>query len=100
MSNTINPLTVMALTPIQPKKSAEGGGSSFFEAMARAWGQALDKQAGAIQEASDVVNGGDDRPAALTELSTQSLKMSFLANSSQSSIAAVGQALETMARKQ
>lgn len=100
MSNSINPLTLMALAPIQPKKSTEGGGTSFFEAMASAWGQALDKQADAIQQASDTIKGGDDRPSALTELSTQSLKMSYLANSSQSSIAAVGQALETMARKQ
>lgn len=100
MSNDINPLSVMALAPVQPKKTGESGGSSFFEAMARAWGQALDKQAAEIQRASDVVNGGDDRPAALTELTTQSLKMSFLSNSSQSSISAVGKALETMARKQ
>ncbi len=100
MSNYIDPLNIMALAPIQPKKSTEGGGSNFFEAMAGAWGQALDKQAAEIQRASDIINGGDDRPAALTELTAQSLKMSFLSNSSQSSISAVGKALETMARKQ
>ncbi len=106
MSNDINPLTSIALTPLQTNRpgqsnrSADSGGSSFFEAMARAWGDALDNQASEIQKASDRINGGDDKPAALTELSTQSLKMSFLANSSQSSINAVGQALQTMARKQ
>ena len=100
MSNTVSPLTQIALAPVQPRKVVDGGGSSFFEAMAQAWGQALDKQADAIKDASDVINGGDDRPAALTELTTQSLKMNFLSQSSQSSISAVGKALETMARKQ
>ena len=43
--------------------------------------------------------GGNDNPSALTELTTESLRMSFLSNSSSTSISSVGQALETMARK-
>ena len=93
-----NQLSMIAATPMTQQKDTKGSGT-WFEAMANAWGQALDKQANVIEQQSDAISGGNDTPAAITELSAQSLKMSFLANSSHSSISSVGQALETMARK-
>lgn len=99
MSSNLNPLTLIALSP-QPVEKTSKPGSSFFEAMARAWGQALDRQATTIEQQSDAVAAGNDRPEAITELTAQSLKMSFLSNSAHSAISAVGQGLETMARKQ
>ena len=103
------PLNVQSLIAAAPLASAKSSGASsggtssggsFFEAMARAWGQALDNQASLIQQKSDAVAaGGSDNPSALTELTTESLRMSFLSNSSSTSISSVGQALETMARK-
>ena len=100
-SNYVNQMAQLATSAIsQTGSTGSGGSSSFFEALARSWGQALDKQANAIQQQSDAVNnGGSDNPSALTELTTDSLKFSFLANSSSTSINAVGQGLETMARK-
>ena len=103
MSNTTNPLTQLALAPItqsKPAGSSSNGNSSFFEAMARAWGDALDKQANRITEQSDKVSAGDDTPGAITELSAQSLKMGFLSNSAHSATSSVSSALETIARKQ
>jgi hypothetical protein len=100
MSNYVNPMALVASAPMTQQKSANGGGSAWFEAMAQAWGQTLDAQADRITAQSDIVAGGDDRPQAITELTTQSLKMSFLSNSSHTAISSVGQALETMARKQ
>jgi hypothetical protein len=96
-----NTLSLLAAAPLSSSKgSSTSGGGSFFEAMARAWGQALDSQANLIQQKSDAVAaGGNDNPSALTELTTESLRMSFLSNSSSTSISSVGQALETMARK-
>jgi len=99
MSNDVNPLSLLATAPAAMQKSSKGGGT-WFEAMAQAWGQALDNQANVIQQDSDAISGGNDTPGALTELTAQSLKMTFLANSSHSSISAVGSALETLARKQ
>ncbi len=99
MSNYVNPLSMVAATPMTQNKSAKGGGT-WFEAMAQAWGEALDNQANAIQQKSDEISGGNDTPAAITELTAQSLKMSFLSSSSHTSISTVGSALETMARKQ
>jgi hypothetical protein len=75
-------------------------GGSWFEAMADAWGQALDKQANDIEVKSAAVGAGGDKPADITELTAMSLKMSFLASSSHTAVSTVGSALETMARKQ
>ncbi|MEO7244756.1 MAG: hypothetical protein ABIX12_06380 [Rubrivivax sp.] len=100
MNPYVNPISLVAATPMTSHKSAQGDGTAWFEAMAQAWGQALDNQAGLIQQKSDAIAGGDDTPSAVTELTTESLRMSFLANSSHTSISTVGQALETMARKQ
>lgn len=96
-SYPVNPLSVIAAAPSNSTKKT---GGTWFEAMAQAWGQTLDNQADRIQQQSDVVAGGDDKPAAITELTAQTMKMSFLSNSSHTAISSVGQALETMARKQ
>lgn len=99
MSTDINALASLAAIPMATR---QGGGSkdgTWFEAMARAWGEALDKQAATIEQQSDALGNGNDTPAAITELSAQSMKMGFLSNSSHSAISAVGEALSTMARK-
>lgn len=74
---------------------------SWFEAMADAWGQALDRQATRIEDMStNLGEQGVDTPSAITELTAESLKMSFLSNSSHTAISSVGSALDVMARKQ
>ena len=94
--------SMVAITPMSSQKSAQGGsaGSAWFEAMAQAWGQALDQQASLIEQKSAALSGGNDTPSAVTDLTTQSLKMSFLSNSSHTAISTVGSALESLARKQ
>lgn len=98
MSNYTPPLSLIAAAPSMNAKPAKSG--TWFEAMAQAWGQALDKQANTIQQKSDELAGGNDTPSAITELSAESMRMGFLSNSSHTSISSVGSALETMARKQ
>jgi hypothetical protein len=99
MSNYVNPLSMIAAVPMTQQKPAKP--STWFEAMAQAWGQALDNQANTIQQLSDQVSaGGSDSPATITELTAQSLRMGFLSTSSHTSISTVGEALKTMAQKQ
>ena len=98
MSTYVNPLNMAAATPSMQQKSSKP--STWFEAMAQAWGEALDKQANAIEQQSDKISGGDDTPAAITELTAQSLKMGFLSTSSHTSVSTIGEALKTMAQKQ
>ncbi|PID63641.1 MAG: hypothetical protein CSB44_01310 [Gammaproteobacteria bacterium] len=74
--------------------------NSWFEAMADAWGSALNEQANRIVEKSAQLNDGMDSPAVITELTAESLRMSFLSNSSHTSLTSVGTAQETLARKQ
>jgi hypothetical protein len=102
MSNEI--LTI----PMQQPMSGSGK-KSWFEAMADAWGRALDDQAERIRVKSEEVanappttdvDQAQDSPSDITELTAMSLKMSFLSSSSHTAISSVGSALETMARKQ
>lgn len=96
MSNSINPLSVMAVAPTTGSKNTSG---SWYEAMSQAWGETLDKQATKIESVSQLIKEGDDKPATITQLSTESLKMGFLSNSSHTSISSTGEALKTMAQK-
>ncbi|MCF6211492.1 MAG: hypothetical protein L3J88_08140 [Gammaproteobacteria bacterium] len=100
MSNSISPLNLLATSPVAANKNGSSNGSSWYEAMAEAWGQSLDAQAGRIEDQAKGIGNGIDNPSAITQLTAESLKMSFMANSSQTSLSSVGSALETMARKQ
>ncbi len=84
---------------------------SWFEAMAKAWGNALDQQAAKVTELSNQVgngsaggadgqSGGSDNPSVLTQLTAESLKMQFLSTSASTSDNAVGQALNSLGQKQ
>ena len=82
-----------------PRRTDPSKTSSWFEALAKAWGQVLDKQAGEIAAQSESIDSGSDRPSDLVQLTAAASKMQFLANSSSTSLGSVGNSLETMARK-
>lgn len=101
MNNDIN--TSIALTANATSTNTNRKGrsdESWFEAMASAWGTALDAQAARIQEQSEEVAAGFESPAQITALTAESLRMGFISNSSHTSLTSVGSALETLARKQ
>ena len=80
-----------------PTKSTSSG---FFEALARAWGEALDKQAQTISDESQALNqDGNDTLSNITELTAESSRMSFLANSSHTSLSESGEALKAVSQK-
>lgn len=96
MSISNNPYTTLATTA--NNDSSDG---SWFEAMAEAWGEALDRQANKIETAStEIGDQGQETPSKITELTAESLKMTFLSNSSHTALSSLGSSLETMARKQ
>lgn len=101
MTNPINSATLGTLAAMGGMGNTEvrDGKSNWFEAFADAWGKALDTQADVITAQSDVVSQGGDKPSDITQLTAESMRMSFMANSSHSSIDSVSKALETMARK-
>src|SRR5262245_35679460 len=97
-SSSINPLLQqLVLTSNPPTRTSSG---NFYEALARAWGEALDKQAQVIQDKSATLNqDGNDTPGAITELTAEAAKISFMAQSSQTSMSQSAKALETVAQK-
>ncbi|MEM6267671.1 MAG: hypothetical protein AAF494_10765 [Pseudomonadota bacterium] len=73
--------------------------SNWFEAFAAAWGNALDNQANQIEARSNTLSEGADSPSEITMLTADSMRMSFMSQSSHTSLDSVSKALETMARK-
>jgi len=123
MSNTINnnsSTQFSSLNDTIANGAATAGGQtvssdqskSWFEALAKAWGSALDQQASKVTALSDQVSNGSaagtggqagagsDNPSVLTQLTAESLKMQFLSTSASTSNNAVGQALDNLGRKQ
>jgi hypothetical protein len=101
-SPTLNSLNALAASPSSSagRSSGQEPASSWFEAMAKAWGETLDRQAERITELSDQIGPqGNDKPSVVAELTAESLRLSFMANAEHTSLDSVGKALETMARK-
>lgn len=87
----------MAYTPTTGNRI--GKSSNWFEAFAGAWGRALDNQAETISDMADTLKAGGDKPSDITLLTAESMRMSFMAQSSHTSLDSISKALETMARK-
>lgn len=102
MTNTTitSPLGMMTTSAMSQNRAGKGQGSgTWFEAMADAWGQTLDGQASRIEQMSNSIGSGTDNPSQVVKLTAESMRMSFLSQSSSSSLDSVGKSLETMARK-
>lgn len=76
------------------------GGTSWYEAMSRAWGQTLDAQASEITSLSDQIGTGSDQPSQMVALTAASLKMQFMSNNAATSQNSVAESLNAVARKQ
>jgi hypothetical protein len=84
-------LNMLAATP---SVGSSNKSRNWFEAFASAWGRALDNQAEVIVQRSEALGqGGEDKPSDIT------LRLSFMANSSHTSLDSISKSLETMARK-
>ena len=100
MSNSVSPLSVLATSPLTGSQRPGGKSSSWYEAMAEAWGKTLNAKANEIEVASDQLAEGNDRPEHITRMTALAQKKGFMSNSAHTSLQSVGTALETMARKQ
>lgn len=93
----------LALSANSSVNGSPGAGTthSWYEAMAKAWGQALDQQAQSITQLSDQVsNGGQDQPSQITQLTAASLRFSFLSSNASTSTTSIGEALQSLGRKE
>lgn len=92
------PISATAITAANSTNKKDTG--SWYEAMAEAWGKALDKQADKILELSAGLEEGGDTPSKFNQFTAESLRMGIISNASHTSLTSVASALETMARKQ
>jgi vacuolar-type H+-ATPase catalytic subunit A/Vma1 len=96
---SINPLSLMATSVTQSATDKDKSGT-WYQAMAKAWGETLDRQANTLEDLSTKIgNGGEDNPSTLTLMSAEALKMGFLSQSSHTTLSSTGEALKTMAQK-
>ncbi|QTD56135.1 hypothetical protein [Parasphingorhabdus cellanae] len=97
MSNDLNvSLNQLAATPSTGQRARS---SNWFEAFANAWGNALDNQANEIEMRANTLTEGQDSPSQITLLTAESMRLSFMSQSSHTSMDSISKALETMARK-
>lgn len=90
----------MNMLAATPSLGSSGRSKNWFEAFAAAWGRALDQQADVIVQKSEALGqNAEDKPSDITQLTAESMRLSFMANSSHTSLDSVSKALETMARK-
>jgi hypothetical protein len=99
MTDSINATNLRNLATTAYTTNRNGRSGNWFEAFSAAWGRALDNQANVISDMSDQLAAGGDKPSDITMLTAESMRMSFMANSSHTSIDSIAKALETMARK-
>jgi hypothetical protein len=90
---------LVGAVPQSSGRRGGGQGTSWYEAMAQAWGQVMDGQAAKVTAASDAIAGGNDSPSAMVTLTAEAQKMAFMAQNASSSVNATAEALETLATK-
>lgn len=101
LNPTINNYLGQAAMNNGPRGGASAGDrNSWYEALSRAWGQTLDSQAATITDMSAAISGGQDKPSDMVQLTAASLKMQFMSNNASTSQNSVGQALETLGKRQ
>jgi hypothetical protein len=108
MTNTINPNALgqfvgsaaMGNAAGTRGSASAGDRNSWYEAMSRAWGSTLDAQAATITDMSSQIASGGDKPSDMVQLTAASLKMQFMSNNAATSQNSVGQALETLGKRQ
>lgn len=102
----VDPMAVLAAAPLTTStptggKNGSGNSGSWFQALASAWGQALDNQADVIAKESDTIGtSGADSPSSITQLTADTMKMGFLSQQAQTADSSAGEALKTLARGQ
>lgn len=99
-SSTLNFIGSSSIGSVSTSRGGDAGGSSWYEAMSRAWGQTLDGQAAKITNMSDIISNGGDQPSNMVRLTAESLKMQFMSNNAATAQNSVGQALETLGKRQ
>jgi hypothetical protein len=74
--------------------------SNWYAKVAQAWGAALDRQADKTVALAQHMNEGQDAPGAALQVSAAAHQLAFLSTAASTASNTIGQALETLGRKQ
>jgi hypothetical protein len=77
------------------------GAGSWYEALAQALGQALDAQAAKVEALASQITDANakDKPSTLTQLQSESQRLSFMMNTVDQILKTIGEALAAIAKK-
>lgn len=76
------------------------GNSSWYSQLATAWGAALDRQADKTAALAQQLADGNDEPAAALQVSAAAHQLAFISTAAATASNSIGQALESLGRKQ
>ena len=86
--------------PPSAATSGHTGSSNWYQKMATAWGSALDRQADRTADLASQMAAGSDGPGAALRVSAAAHQLSFLSTAAATASNSIGQALETLGKKQ
>ena len=75
-------------------------GASWYAELAGAWGAALDRQADKTAALAQQLADGNDEPAAALQVSAAAHQLAFISTAAATASNSIGQALESLGRKQ
>lgn len=87
------------LTSVNPGSGNGNSQTSWYEALAAAWGSVLNNQANDIATLSNTIGAGTNDPASITNLTAKTLEFSFSATSASTSITESGDGLKQLGQK-
>jgi hypothetical protein len=79
---------------------ANAGVSSWYGKLASAWGSALDRQANRTVALAEQLSAGSDGPGQALQVSAAAQQLTFLCTAASNVSSSIGNALETLGRKQ
>jgi hypothetical protein len=83
----------------KPSSTGSGDSPSWYSAVSRAWGRALDSQADRVIKMSNALAYGDPSIGEVMKVTAESQLMGVLSTSASTVNNSIGQALETLGRK-
>lgn len=96
-----------SVSPAQPGSASERvrsatrrSNTSWYAQLATAWGAALDRQADKTAALAQQLADGNDEPAAALQVSAAAHQLAFISTAAATASNSIGQALESLGRKQ
>ena len=89
-----------ATEQVKPGKPTKADTSSWYGKLASAWGQALDKQTEKTVSLARELGEGNNGPGQALQVSAATQQLTFLCTAASNVSNSIGQALETLGRKQ